>query len=140
MRPRKNEAPGRCSGEGAGAIPSANRATSIPGSLWLAQQRRLPAFGRAIRANLLASRRPCIGGGCICVTTDWTIRTPLTQLVCEPSDPVASWNLTFLAGVEVLVLTRASDATYAETLCDALQDACSPLVSLHVVPEANYGR
>ena len=139
MRPRENEAPGRCSGEGAGAIPSANRAISIPGSLGFAQRRRLPAFGRTIRANLLAGQRPTIGGGCLCIVTDWSIRTPLAQMVCEPSVPPESWDLTFLAGVEVLLLTRVPDTRYAEALRDALVDAGSPLVSLHVVPEADCG-
>lgn len=104
------------------------------------QRRRLPAFGRSIRANLLAGKRPRIGGGCVCITTDWAIHTPIPQMVCEPIVPVRSWDLTFLAGVEVVLLTRAPDAAYAEALRDVLLDAGCPLVSLHVVPEADYGR
>jgi hypothetical protein len=140
MRPTENEAPGHCSGEGARTILSANREISIPRSFALAQRGRLPAFGRAIRANLLAGKRPRIGGGCVCIVTDWTIRTPLAQMVCEPSEPVASWNLSFLAGVEVLLLTRATHAAYGQALRDAVLNVGSPLVSLHVVPKVDYAR
>jgi len=85
-------------------------------------------------------KRPQIGGGCVCIVTDWTIRTPLAQMVCEPSVSAESWDLSFLAGIEVLLLTRARDAAYGEALHDALVDAGSPLVSRHVVSGADYGR
>ncbi len=121
------------------AIAYASGDANMSDSFAFAQRRRLPAFGRAIRANLLAGKRPKIGGGCVCIVTDWTIRTPLAQMVCESSIAAGSWDLTFLAGVEVLLLTRAPDVAQAETLRKALLDAGSPLVSLHVVPETNCG-
>jgi hypothetical protein len=61
-------------------------------------------------------------------------------MVCDPRVPVTSWDLTFLAGVEILLLTRAVDMVYAGALSKALLEAGSPLVSLHVVPEADHGR
>jgi hypothetical protein len=140
MSPHENEAPCRGGGDRARVIPSTNNAVSISDSYAAAQRQRLPAFGRAIRANLLAGKRPRIGGGCVCIVTDWSIRTPLAQMVCEPSVAAGSWNLSFLAGVEVLLLTRARDAAYAERLRDTLLDAGSPLVSMHVVPEADDAR
>jgi hypothetical protein len=113
---------------------------SVPHSHAGSQRRRLPAFGRAIRANLLAGKRPRIGGGCVCITTDWAIHIAIPRMVCEPIVPAGSWDLTFLAGVEVLLLTRAPDAVYATALRDAMLDAGSPLVALCIVPEAGYGR
>lgn len=103
------------------------------------QRRRLPAFGRRIRANLLAGKRPKIGGGCVCIVSDWNIRTPLITMVCEPSVPMESWKLGFLAGVEVLLLVRGRDLAYGVALRDALLDAGCSLVSLHAVPEADHG-
>lgn len=48
MRPRENEAPGRCSGEGAEVLPEANYATRIPDPQAGAQRTRQPAYGRQI--------------------------------------------------------------------------------------------
>jgi hypothetical protein len=140
MKRGKKEAPCLGRSDGAGDIPSANRRTSISGFLGLGERRRLPAFGRDIRAKLLAGKRPRVGGGCVCIATDWKIRTALAQMVCESGLPIESWDLTFLAGVEVLLLTHAPDVAYAEALADALTVAGSPLVSLHVVAEADRGR
>ena len=140
MTPPNVKTPGAGGRAGAADFVTTLDAQSVPHSIADAQRRRLPGYGRAVRANLLAGTRPKIGGGCACVVTDWEIRTPLVQMVCEPSVPVTSWNLGFLAGVEILLLIRAGHAAYGQALLDALLDAGSPLVSLHVVPEADDGR
>ena len=139
MRPRENEAPCLGRGDGPRVVAATECALRVTDPLATAQPRRLPAFGRAIRANLLAGKRPRIGGGCVCIVTDWAIRTPLVRMVCEPSVPVKSWKLDFLPGVEVLLLVRGRDAGYGVELRDALLEAGCPLVSLRTVPEADYG-
>jgi hypothetical protein len=139
MNPLENEAPSLGRGGGARTVAATDSTLRVTDLAAKTQRRRLPAFGRAIRANLLAGKRPRIGGGCVCIVTDWAIHTPLVTMVCEPSIPVKSWKLDFLAGVEVLLLVHGLDAGYGVALRDALLEAGCPLVSMHTVPESEYG-
>jgi hypothetical protein len=100
------------------------------------QKRRLPANGRSIRAEILAGRRPRVGGGCITVKTDWKIHCPIASLVCPPYERSADgWEFSFLRGIEILLLYRDSQLDYVRSLIAELSAAGCSLVSAHVVPE-----
>lgn len=103
------------------------------------QRKRLPANGRGIRSEILAGRRPRIGGGCIAIATDWRIGCPIPTLVCPPEElPAEQWQLGFLAGTEILLLFRANHEAFARELADVLRCAGCVLVAPVAVPEAAH--
>ena len=122
----------------AAALETADYGTNYSASYAYSQRKkRLPAHGRRIRAEILAGRRPRLGGGCITVKTDWKIRCPIASLVCPPDELSADgWELSFLRGVEILLLYRMGQSDYVQSLVAELAAAGCSLVSAHVVPEA----
>ena len=69
--------------------------------------RRLPAYGRELRANLDAGRLPALGGGAVAVCVGWPAQCALAHVVCPRDDrPANGWDFSFLAGIDAIVTLR----------------------------------
>lgn len=97
-------------------------------------RKKLPAYGRALKAALTAGLRPRKAGGGIVVTTDWNYARAFDpgRIVCPPGEPVERYDFSFLAGCPVVVVVPARDERYGELLVAHLRDAGASLVVLAV--------
>ena len=96
------------------------------------QRQRLPAFGRALRDGINAGLRPHKLGGGVVVVSRWDDAQGAApaRVVCPPDEPAASFDFSFLAGLDVLVLVPLADELHGEALAAAIRDAGAALVVL----------
>ena len=99
-------------------------------------RRRLPAYGRSLKAHLTAGLRPIAGGGAIVVTTEWSYATPFARLVCSPDFPPDRWDFSYLRGTEVIVLVPQRYRSIGKGLTERVRQAGAALVVLAVNAEA----
>jgi len=101
------------------------------------QARRLPAYGRQLKAALDAGLRPRTGGGTIIVTTEWDYARAFSpgRVVCPPSDPPEDFDFAFLNGCEVIVLVHERDQPHGEALLACVKESGARAASLHLVRE-----
>jgi hypothetical protein len=100
--------------------------------------RRLPPFGNAIRAIVLAGRRPLEFGGAIAVCLDWKIGSCWPRIVLPPDQDPTTFDLSFLAGLHVLVFWRPGHspdhiAAALEAVRAARPAKCAPVELPHIV-------
>lgn len=97
-------------------------------------RQRLPAFGCALRDAINAGLRPHKLGGGVLVASGWDDAKAAApaRVVCPSPEPAESFDFSFLAGLEVLVLVPQSDELYGEALAAAIRDAGAALVVLAV--------
>ena len=97
---------------------------------------RLPAYGRAAKARLVAGLRPVAGGGAIVVTTDWDYATPFARLVCAPEEPMDRWDFSYLRGTEVIILVPERYRLIGQHLTEQVRLAGAALAVLVVNVDA----
>jgi hypothetical protein len=106
-----------------------------PSAMSMTATRRLPAYGRAIRASLNAGLRPVVGNT-VAVCVDWPERCALAHVVCLPRDRGPDeYEFGFIAGVDTIVWFREQDRGYAEAVRTELAKAGSPVIAMLCVPE-----
>mgnify|MGYP000950580429 CR=1 FL=1 len=131
MSTAKWNAPGRGDGAGARAIQDYRQSkTTAPER----RPQRLPAFGRALRDAFKAGLSPCKLGGGVVVVSSWDDARGAApaRVVCPPDEPAESFDFSFLAGLDVLVLVPLADELHGEALAAAIRDAGAALVVLAV--------
>ena len=100
--------------------------------------RRLPAYGREVRANLNSGMLPAIGGNTVAVCIGWPAQCVLAHVVCMPTErPASQWDFDFLAGTESIVWFERQDRSYAEEVRRELVKAGCPLVAMLQLPEGD---
>lgn len=102
-----------------------------------ANRRRLPAYGRQIKAALDAGLRPRTGGGTIIVTSEWNYARASSpgRVVCPPSDHPEEYDFAFLNGCEVIVLVHERDQVHGEALFARIKDSGAKRTTLSIVRE-----
>ena len=97
--------------------------------------RRLPAFGRRLRAAFDAGYGPWKGGGSVIVTTRWDYARAFDpgRVVCPSGEPVDGYDFAFLQGCDVIVLVPQADEIQGEALAASIRNAGASLV----VPAVN---
>ncbi len=97
-------------------------------------RRRLPAYGRQLKAALDRELRPRKGGGSIVVTTEWDYAQYFDagRVVCPPGDSADEFDFTFLAGCEVIVLVHERDEPHGRLLLARIKEAGAKLAVLSV--------
>ena len=99
-----------------------------------ASQRRLPAYGRRLKAALDAGYRPVKGRGTVIVTSEWNYATAFNpgRVVCPPEDSPEDYDFTFLNGCEVVVLVPERDELHGRALLSRVQKDGAKLAVLSV--------
>jgi hypothetical protein len=99
-------------------------------------ERRLPAYGRQVRANLNAGKVPALCGNTIAVCVGWPAHCIFAHVVCVRDERSADqWDFDFLAGMDAIVWFDRRDLTYAEEVRLELLKAGCPIVAMLQLPE-----
>src|SRR5579864_3387839 len=89
-----------------------------------AQCRPLPPYGREIVEMLRRKLRPAIPDGTIVVSLDWRLGTGWGRIVLPVNVDPGTFNLDFLAGLDVLVVYRPGHpADHVAAALDAVNAA-----------------
>ena len=98
---------------------------------------RLPPFGRALAAMVVAGQRPQLFGGAIVAALDWDIGETWPRFVLPVADDPCEFRLDFCNGLDVLILFRPGhDAAHVNRACDAIRAAgASIVVSVELATE-----
>ncbi len=105
-----------------------------------ARSRRLPPFGREIKAMVDARLRPVQFGGSVVVSLDWRLGTSWPRIVLPPDVDPHEFDLSFLRGLSLLVVYRPGHpAEHLAAALDAIHAAgpheVAPIALPHLVDE-----